>query len=153
MAAGSQATGQGLGDDAGRFRYKSPAQRFGGRGVGQVCGKTNRLRLAARMERLVRRPVRLRIRDGRSNMTPNAWTATLSGTDQRQWLRHYFKIYDKESWKEGAGQQTQLNIDPYSSRLITDFLAYNTTRFGPRDEVYGRDGRLRSDKSLRRTGL
>lgn len=77
--------------------------------------------------------------------TPESWSASLTGTDQRQWLRHYYKIYDKESWKEVEGQSAPLNIDPYSSRLITDFLAYNTTRFGPRDDVYNSDGRLRSD--------
>ncbi len=71
------------------------------------------------------------------------WSATLTGTDERQWLRHYFKIYDKNLWEEGKDEQTTLNIDPYSSRLITDFLAYNTTRFGPRDEVYDEKG-LRS---------
>lgn len=73
------------------------------------------------------------------------WSATLSGSDKRQWLRHYYKFYDKELWKQGANQQAPLDIDPYSSRLITDFLAYNTTRFGPRDEVYDDGGQLRSD--------
>lgn len=70
------------------------------------------------------------------------WSATLAGTSERQWLRHYYKIYDKDAWKDN---NQPLNIDPHSSRLITDFLAYNTTRFGPRDEVYDNSGQLRGD--------
>ena len=73
------------------------------------------------------------------------WSATLTGTDQRQWLRHYFKFYDKEAWKAVADKTVPLDVDPYSSRLITDFLAYNTTRFGSRSQAYDNQGRLREE--------
>ena len=76
---------------------------------------------------------------------PENWSAELKGTGDRQWLRHYFKFYDKDAWTAGADTTAPVNIDPYSSRLITDFLAYNTTRFGPRDDIYDNNGNLRSE--------
>ncbi len=75
----------------------------------------------------------------------DGWSAKLTGSGQRQWLRHYFKYYDKDAWQQSADPSKKIDIDPYSSRLITDFLAYNTTRFGPRDEVYDDNGRILSE--------
>jgi len=68
-----------------------------------------------------------------------AWKAQLPsgiGADQTHWLRYFHKYYDRDAWRE-AEQTHKLNpIDPHSSSLITDFLAYNTTRFVDRGRIY-----------------
>ncbi len=80
----------------------------------------------------------------------------MTGTQQRQWLRHYFKYCDSEVWSpktqirtpDGDTKEVKVdppppvNIDPYSSQLITDFLAYNTTRFCFRRDLYDDKGKL-----------
>ncbi len=66
------------------------------------------------------------------------WSAKLeAGGNQPQFLRYYHKYYPKELW---AAPSKAINRNstsiPNSSSLITDFLAYNTTAFGQRRDVY-----------------
>lgn len=77
--------------------------------------------------------------------TEDTWSARLAAGDsseQTQWLRYYHKFLDQGEWNEVAGGAALPEIDPYSISLITDFLAYNTTRFGRRSDVYTPNGRL-----------
>ncbi|MCC6507753.1 MAG: signal peptidase I [Pirellulaceae bacterium] len=87
--------------------------------------------------------------------TPETWSATLPANSQtQQWLRYYHKYFDKEAWSALTAQsQAKLDIDPYSSTLITDFLAYNTTRFGPRSDVYEDNGSINSTFRIGRRGI
>ena len=75
----------------------------------------------------------------------DSWSAELGSTaagDQTQWLRYYHKYLDRKAWEQVDSGAPMPAIDPYEVNLITDFLAYNTTRFGPRDRIYDERGRL-----------
>ncbi len=64
------------------------------------------------------------------------WSAQLqaSQSSSTQWLRYYHKFVDRSPFERGStGQEIG---KPYDTNLITDFLAYNTTMFGPRGAVY-----------------
>ncbi len=77
------------------------------------------------------------------------WSAQLSKADSAgdvRWLRYYHKFFDKNLWKELTITGKPLPpIDVYSTNLITDYLAYNTTRSAPRSELYDADGNLRKE--------
>lgn len=78
------------------------------------------------------------------------WSAEVASStdgDQPNWLRYYHKYLKQDDWeKSQASSATKLpGSDPYSINLITDFLAYNTTRFGPRGDIYNPNGYIRDD--------
>lgn len=75
----------------------------------------------------------------------NGWSAQLAATessDQTHWLRYYHKFLDQGEWNEVLRGAPLAEIDPYSISLITDFLAYNTTKFARHRDVYDPNGRL-----------
>ncbi len=55
------------------------------------------------------------------------WSAKLSAADNPTWLRYYHKVVSPEQWERVQQGGTLNPVDPYSSRLVTDFLAYNTS--------------------------
>lgn len=80
--------------------------------------------------------------------TVDSWSAELKASDasgQTHWLRYYHKYLDSESWREVSTGSKLPSIDPYSVNLITDFLAYNTTRFARRSMLFDASGHLRAD--------
>lgn len=80
--------------------------------------------------------------------TPDSWSAHLPSSaagERTQWLRYYHKYLDSESWQEVTAGRQLPPIDAYSVNLITDFLAYNTTRFARRTALFDRQGRLRPE--------
>lgn len=68
-----------------------------------------------------------------------AWSAQLPATaahDQTHWLRYYHKYAVPEHWEQVEKGGTLADVNPYAINLITDFHAYNTTKFTSRGEVF-----------------
>lgn len=59
--------------------------------------------------------------------TPESWSARVASDSQTDWIRYYHKFLELEQWSEVASGQAVPSIDRHSSRLITDYLAYNTS--------------------------
>ncbi len=57
----------------------------------------------------------------------NGLTATVdtSDSDERHWLRYYHRWADADQWDRADEGLILSDVDPYSSRLITDFYSYN----------------------------
>lgn len=73
------------------------------------------------------------------------WSANLKAEDVKngtRWLRYYHKYLASELRSDDKLRaETIQRISPTESTLITDFLAYNTTEFGPRNILF-ENGRL-----------
>jgi signal peptidase I len=54
-------------------------------------------------------------------------TATVTAKDDSdfEWMRYYHRWPDEMQWQRADEGQSLADVDPYSSRLITDFYAYN----------------------------
>ena len=77
--------------------------------------------------------------------TQDQWRAELAATPQSQWLRYYHKFLDDDAWQQVMSGGRVGPIDPYSSTLITDYLAYNSSYQWERDRIYLRRGVLRPE--------
>ncbi len=77
-------------------------------------------------------------------VTQNAkqWSAELKQTESTQWLRYYHKFLTFDQWRDFDVKKQIPQIDPLSSRLITDYQAYNTSYTTSRGNVFD-SGRLR----------
>ncbi|MEM7478924.1 MAG: signal peptidase I [Planctomycetota bacterium] len=54
------------------------------------------------------------------------WSAQLGASNQANWLRYYHKFPTNKQWEDlRSGSPVEI-ADRYESRLITDYLAYNT---------------------------
>ncbi|MCC7334869.1 MAG: signal peptidase I [Pirellulaceae bacterium] len=73
------------------------------------------------------------------------WSAQLTATAQPQWLRYYHKFLDDSAWYQVMSGGRVGPVDPYSSTLITDYLAYNSSYQLERDRIYLRNGALRPE--------
>ena len=63
---------------------------------------------------------RVEVNDGK-------WTASLTATPNEQWIRYYHKFIDRDLWDDiYHGKAEVPQVAPTFSRLITDFVAYNT---------------------------
>ena len=61
------------------------------------------------------------------NRDSEGLTATLESRDaQRQWLRYYHRWPTPEQWSDAESGKSLEGVDPYQSRLITDFYSYNS---------------------------
>ncbi len=68
--------------------------------------------------------------------TEQTWRAELGSSTQPQWLRYYHKFLDDASWQRLL-LQGELDVpDPLSSKLITDYLAYNSSYEWRRESIY-----------------
>jgi signal peptidase I len=69
------------------------------------------------------------------------WQASYQGTAEPQrleWLRFFHRVVDPWVWRKVQSQgKFPVPIDPYSSRLITDFAHYNASLTTSRRSVYG----------------
>ena len=71
---------------------------------------------------------------------PDGLVATVdaSATDRPQWLRYYHRWPNAEQWERAARGLSLANVDPYRSRLITDFHAYDSYLYVDADVIYDR---------------
>ncbi|MGV3486103.1 MAG: signal peptidase I, partial [Planctomycetaceae bacterium] len=56
--------------------------------------------------------------------------------DEEKWLRYFHHPATQEQWELAIKGESLGDVDPYSSRPITDFYAYNTFLNVPLHEVY-----------------
>lgn len=77
--------------------------------------------------------------------TAKEWSAELQSTDSTQWLRYYHKFLTSEQWKKFDDSKQMPAMDPRSSRLITDYQAYNTSYHVERSKVYDAKGKIYRD--------
>ncbi len=84
--------------------------------------------------------------------SPTQWNAELSAGPQPQWLRYYHKFLDDVSWQTALAGGELPAIDPHSSTLITDYLAYNSSYQWNRSSFY-RGGKLLPEVSQEKTAL
>jgi len=73
---------------------------------------------------------------------PKQWSAELKPTESIQWLRYYHKFLTSNQWKDFDANKQMPQIDPLSSRLITDYQAYNTSYHIRRSNVYDANGKI-----------
>lgn len=64
------------------------------------------------------------------------WSAQLAATAEPQWLRYYHKFLDEADWQRVMTGGQLGPVDPYSTALITDYLAYNSSYQWERDRIY-----------------
>ncbi|MEM9825655.1 MAG: S26 family signal peptidase [Planctomycetota bacterium] len=62
--------------------------------------------------------------------------ATLEGNGQPQWLRYYHRWPNDLQWDMAHNGESLANVDPYRSRAITDFYAYNSEMKVTAGKVY-----------------
>ncbi len=79
-------------------------------------------------------------------------TATLdgSGSDQLQWLRYYHRWPDDDQWETAEQGGSLSDVDPHSSRAITDFYAYDSYVQVNASYVYDERPSTRSGSRLER---
>ena len=77
--------------------------------------------------------------------TEKQWRAQLSATPQPQWIRYYHKFLDDAAWLQVMSGGRLAAVDPYSSTLITDYLAYNSSYQWERDRIYLKNRVLRPE--------
>lgn len=69
---------------------------------------------------------------------PGQWSASLNATDSTEWLRYYHKFLTTSQWEEFINSKSLPPTEATSSRLITDFTAYNSSYYTDRWLVYDR---------------
>ncbi len=74
--------------------------------------------------------------------TSTKWSAELKPDSSTQWLRYYHKFLTSTQWRDFESQKQIPKVDPLSSRLITDYQAYNTSYHVQRGRVYDADGKI-----------
>ncbi|KAA5546043.1 signal peptidase I [Roseiconus nitratireducens] len=69
---------------------------------------------------------------------PDGLVATVEAADatQPEWIRYFHHWPDASQWRAAAAGQSLSSVDPYSSRLVTDFYAYDCYVTVPSREVY-----------------
>lgn len=81
----------------------------------------------------------------------DGWRAELKTTDdQDHWLRFFHRPATDDQWQKALDGGTLRDVDPYSSRAITDFYAYNTFLNVPQSLVYEMTP---EEQRARQTGL
>ncbi|QDT10442.1 signal peptidase I [Stieleria marina] len=66
----------------------------------------------------------------------DGFQATVAATDQPEWLRYFHRWPSPDQWQAADRGESLAVVDPYSSRLITDFYAYNSFVQVPTPYVY-----------------
>ncbi len=77
------------------------------------------------------------------NQTEKKWSAELEPSEATQWLRYYHKFLTSAEWAAFDDSATLPAIAPTSSRLVTDYQAYNTSYTTSRSDVYDDAGTMR----------
>tara|TARA_R110002049_G_scaffold27321_2_gene94190 strand:+ start:370883 stop:372916 length:2034 start_codon:yes stop_codon:yes gene_type:complete len=83
--------------------------------------------------------------------TGDGMSASLqSENDERlHWLRYFHRWPDRSQWKKADDGLTLADVDPYSSRLITDFYAYDSYIHVPSRDLYDEIPSLRKKPGRR----
>lgn len=66
--------------------------------------------------------------------------------DEEKWLRYYHRPATQAQWEQAVRGDSLRDVDPYSSRPITDFYAYNTFLNVPLHDVYNESADERSER-------
>lgn len=66
--------------------------------------------------------------------------------EQPQWLRYYHRWPSPRQWSEAKHGKSLQNVNPYDSRLITDFYPYDAYLYVPAERVYDVKPRQRSQR-------
>ncbi|TWT82071.1 Signal peptidase I [Planctomycetes bacterium CA13] len=72
------------------------------------------------------------------NQSTDSMTATLGSdaADRVNWLRYYHRWPNEQQWERADKGLSLADVDPYSSRLITDFYSYDSYIHVPADVLY-----------------
>ncbi len=73
------------------------------------------------------------------------WTAELTPSESTQWLRYYHKFLTSGEWEAFVDSKQLPVVEPTSSRLITDYQAYNSSYTTDRSNVFDRSGNFREE--------
>lgn len=57
----------------------------------------------------------------------DSWSAKLTASENPQWLRYYHKFVDVDTWNSVLDGNSLPAVEPTSSQLVTDYLAYNSS--------------------------
>jgi signal peptidase I len=61
------------------------------------------------------------------NQSADGFSATLAAkSNDQHWLRYYHRWPSNEQWQQAKSGGSLVDVDPYSSRAITDFYAYGS---------------------------
>ncbi len=74
--------------------------------------------------------------------SPTHWSAELPASPSAQWLRYYHKFLTFAEWENFEATGLLPEVEPRSSRLVTDFQAYNSAFSTFRSSVYDSKGKL-----------
>jgi len=84
-------------------------------------------------------------RPGASSPPDDSWTvkrskeglvATVDADQQPEWVRYFHHWPDDRQWEQAGAEAALDPVDPYSSRLITDFYAYDCYILVPSRAIY-----------------
>lgn len=59
-----------------------------------------------------------------------------AGDGGRHWIRYFHRWPSEQQWRRAATGESLADVDPFSSRLITDFYAYNSSVSVDAREIY-----------------
>lgn len=79
------------------------------------------------------------------NQDGATWSAELASSTSTEWLRYYHKFLTTPEWKAFETTKKLQGVEPLSSRLISDYQAYNTSYVTQRGNVYDPQSRLRPE--------
>ncbi|TWU35317.1 Signal peptidase I [Novipirellula aureliae] len=81
--------------------------------------------------------------------TSDSFVAMLKDASDTEphWLRYFHRWPTEQQWAEASNNQKLANVDPYSSRLITDFYAYDSYIQVNADQVYSEPPSLIRNRS------
>lgn len=84
--------------------------------------------------------------------TEDGLTASVEAhrSDRPHWLRYYHRWPDDDQWRRAQEGGSLANVDPYSSRAITDFYAYDSYVHVRAGEVYESPPSMRRGTRLER---
>jgi signal peptidase I len=94
---------------------------------------------------------------GATTPPTDSWTVTATASDFQarvtaaddhwKWLRYYHRTADRAQWDEAEFGRDLSRVDPYQSRAITDFYAYNTYIHVPSHYVYRKTPQMVASES------
>ncbi len=86
------------------------------------------------------------------SQSEGSWSAELKPNSGPDWLRYYHKVVNDETWQEVTNGKALPKVDPRSSELVTDFLAYNSPlKVAPATDAFKLETSFRFIPFLQRT--
>ncbi len=81
------------------------------------------------------------------------WSAELKNSDTVEWLRYYHNFVSEDDWLQAYAGAPLPIAEPKSSRLITDYLSYNSSYRMYRNTLFEKNGKLRPEVQTDRRAL